>query len=303
MGREDPRRFARLDEQRLVSFQGGQLPDDGGVRLPIARGLSGPSVHDQLARVLGHLLIQVVHQHPEGGFLGPAFASQGRAAWSSDGKGHLRFARVLTLLMKASIAASTSPGVMARSWVSPSSTRKVSWSFSCRTTTVLSAVTSIIMNHSLSPFLMETSLPSPLFLISTSKSPLAGPDSVGGGGGSAAWVTIGRPTSTAAVRTGARLTRIPPGRRREREGMTHSSVRVGRGDGLRSRGRWPRSREPARYPAPACGPAPVGELAGGSAAGSGGCRPPLATDGESPHPGRRRAARSPEYARHWTGSA
>src|SRR5207244_12480676 len=118
-------------------------------------------------------------------------------------------------------------------------------------------LTLLMLIHFSSLVLMGAFCPSPLFLISTSKSPLAGPDSVGGGGGSAAWVTIGRPTSTAAVRTGARLTRIPPVRRREREVMTHSSVLVGRWTGLRSTRRWHRSRELARYRSPAGGPGPV----------------------------------------------
>jgi hypothetical protein len=43
-------------------------------RRPIAGRAAGSPVNDQLVRLLGDLRIQVIHQHPEGGFLMPTFA-------------------------------------------------------------------------------------------------------------------------------------------------------------------------------------------------------------------------------------
>ena len=47
----------------------------------------GAAVDDQGVRVLGHLRVEVVHEHPEGGLLAPAAAAQLRAARGADGPG------------------------------------------------------------------------------------------------------------------------------------------------------------------------------------------------------------------------
>jgi hypothetical protein len=54
--------------------------DDGVERVPAARGLAGAAVDDEIVGALGHLGIEVVHQHPQRGLLGPALARQRRAA-------------------------------------------------------------------------------------------------------------------------------------------------------------------------------------------------------------------------------
>jgi hypothetical protein len=64
-----------LNEQRLVVLQSPQRPDDRLVALPVSRRLSGAAVDDELVRILGDVRVQVVHQHPEGGFLVPALAA------------------------------------------------------------------------------------------------------------------------------------------------------------------------------------------------------------------------------------
>ena len=71
---EDADRLARLDEQRLVVGQVAQLADDGVERLPVARRLARPAVDDEIVGPLGDLGIEVVHEHPQRGFLLPAAA-------------------------------------------------------------------------------------------------------------------------------------------------------------------------------------------------------------------------------------
>src|SRR6185437_16431053 len=64
--------LARLDEQRLVFLEPLQRLDDLVVTLPIARGAADPAVDDQALRVLGDLVVEVVHQHPDRRLGGPA---------------------------------------------------------------------------------------------------------------------------------------------------------------------------------------------------------------------------------------
>jgi hypothetical protein len=87
MGAHDPDRLARLHQQRLVVGEGAQFADDRVERLPRTRGAAGPTVDDEVVRVLGHLGIEVVHEHPERGFLLPATACQLAAARRADGAG------------------------------------------------------------------------------------------------------------------------------------------------------------------------------------------------------------------------
>ena len=78
-------RLAALDEQRLVVGEAAQLADDGVEGLPAAGRAAGAAVHDQLVRVLGHLRVEVVHQHPQHGLLLPAARGQDVAARGADG--------------------------------------------------------------------------------------------------------------------------------------------------------------------------------------------------------------------------
>ncbi len=74
MRAENADRLARLHQQRLVVFELAKGAHDGVKRRPIARGAASAAVDDQFVRLFGDLGIEVVHQHPQGGFLMPAFA-------------------------------------------------------------------------------------------------------------------------------------------------------------------------------------------------------------------------------------
>src|SRR5204863_7672070 len=50
-------------------------------------GAARAAVDDEGVGVLRDLGIEVVHEHPQGGFLGPALAGQGRAVRRPDGAG------------------------------------------------------------------------------------------------------------------------------------------------------------------------------------------------------------------------
>ena len=74
VGAQDAHRLARLDQQRLVIFQRAQRAHDRVVALPVARGLAGAAIDDQLVGIFGHLGVEVVHEHAQGRLLAPAFA-------------------------------------------------------------------------------------------------------------------------------------------------------------------------------------------------------------------------------------
>ena len=87
MRAHDPDRLARLDQQRLVVAELAQLADDRVEGGPRPRRASGPAVDDEVIRVLGDLRVEVVHEHPERGFLRPAAAGHLGAARGADGTG------------------------------------------------------------------------------------------------------------------------------------------------------------------------------------------------------------------------
>src|SRR3990172_1803104 len=76
--------LATLDQQRLVVLEGAERRDNRVEALPVARGLARAAVDDELARPFGHVGIEVVHQHAQGGFLLPALAADGTAARGAD---------------------------------------------------------------------------------------------------------------------------------------------------------------------------------------------------------------------------
>ena len=86
VGDEDPGRplvrahdadgLARLDEQGLVALQGGEGAADGVEGVPGAGRPAGAAVDDEVVGALGHLGVEVVHEHAQGGLLGPAPARQ-----------------------------------------------------------------------------------------------------------------------------------------------------------------------------------------------------------------------------------
>ena len=81
---EHRHRLARLHEQRLVVLEPAQAGDDGVERRPAARRPPRPPVDDQVLGALGHLGVEVVHQHPQRGLLGPALAAALGAAGRPD---------------------------------------------------------------------------------------------------------------------------------------------------------------------------------------------------------------------------
>ena len=63
MGAEHADRLAGLDEQRLVALEAAQRRNDAVESLPVARGAADPPIDDELARPLGDVGIEIVHQH------------------------------------------------------------------------------------------------------------------------------------------------------------------------------------------------------------------------------------------------
>ena len=82
VGREEADRLAGLDDQRLLLLHGAKRLDDAVVALPVARGLRGARVHDQLLGALG--VLEVVLEHAQDRFLPPALAAQLAAALRLD---------------------------------------------------------------------------------------------------------------------------------------------------------------------------------------------------------------------------
>ena len=80
VGAEDRHRLARLDEQRLVVAEPPQRGDDRVEALPVARRLARAAVDHQLLGPLGHLGVEVVHQHAQRRLLLPAAAGELGAA-------------------------------------------------------------------------------------------------------------------------------------------------------------------------------------------------------------------------------
>ena len=83
-------RFSGLHQQRLVVPEPAKRREDAVERLPRARGAAGPAVDDELVRLLRHLRIEVVLDHPERGLLRPRAARERGAAGSADGAGRDR---------------------------------------------------------------------------------------------------------------------------------------------------------------------------------------------------------------------
>src|SRR5690606_25034967 len=73
-------RLARLHQQRLVVLEPVERGDHAVERRPVACRLAAAAVDDQLFRLLGHLRVEGVHQHPLGRFLDPALRRPCRAA-------------------------------------------------------------------------------------------------------------------------------------------------------------------------------------------------------------------------------
>ena len=119
VGPDDAHRLAALDEQGLVVGQYPQLADDRVERIPAPCRPPGPAVDDEVVGILGDLGIEVVHQHPERGFLRPPTTGQLGAARRTDGSGactgHARQATPSALRSRAHRSArGRSPGARPR---------------------------------------------------------------------------------------------------------------------------------------------------------------------------------------------
>ena len=94
VGDEDPGRLgvrpehrdglARLHDKGFVVLELLQAGDDGPIGLPVPGCLARTAVNDELRRLLGHLRVEVVHEHPQGPFLGPALGDQPGAPRGPD---------------------------------------------------------------------------------------------------------------------------------------------------------------------------------------------------------------------------
>ena len=71
MRAKDGNRLPALDEQRLVIAESFESRDNGVERLPAPRRPSRPAVDHKVIRTLGDIRVQVVHDHPQRGFLLP----------------------------------------------------------------------------------------------------------------------------------------------------------------------------------------------------------------------------------------
>ena len=84
VGAEHADRLARLDEQRLVALEAPQRRNDAVERLPIARRPPDPAVDHELARPLGDVGIEVVHQHAHRRLGQPALGAELGSARRAD---------------------------------------------------------------------------------------------------------------------------------------------------------------------------------------------------------------------------
>ena len=65
-----------------------QSPHDRVKRGPVARGLPGTTVNDEIFGPLGHVRIEIVVEHPQRSFLRPALAGDLGTARRADDIGH-----------------------------------------------------------------------------------------------------------------------------------------------------------------------------------------------------------------------
>ena len=84
---EDADRTTALHEHRLVALERAQRALERVERRPVARGLAGAAVDDELVGVLGDLGVEVVLEHPQRGLLLPALRGELGAAGGTDGAG------------------------------------------------------------------------------------------------------------------------------------------------------------------------------------------------------------------------
>ena len=76
VGAEHADRLAGLDEQRLIALEAAQRRDDAVERRPVARRPADAAIDDELARPLGDVGIEIVHEHPQRRFGQPALGAE-----------------------------------------------------------------------------------------------------------------------------------------------------------------------------------------------------------------------------------
>ncbi len=84
MRAEHTDRLAGLHQQRLVGLQFAQALYDGVEAVPVARRPADAAIDDQLFRLLGHLGVEIVHQHPQRRLGGPRFSRNFGAAGAAN---------------------------------------------------------------------------------------------------------------------------------------------------------------------------------------------------------------------------
>ena len=77
-------RLARLDQERLLVFQPAKRFDDLVEAGPIARGPADAAVDHKVFGPLGHVGVEVVHQHPQRGLGEPTLGGPFRASRRTD---------------------------------------------------------------------------------------------------------------------------------------------------------------------------------------------------------------------------
>ncbi len=84
VGAKNTDRLARLYDERFILVQILQRRDDAVKILPGAGSTADTAVDDQLMRVLGHVRIEIVHQHAQRRFRHPALGIEFSALRCAD---------------------------------------------------------------------------------------------------------------------------------------------------------------------------------------------------------------------------
>ena len=87
VGLHDADRPTALHEHRLVGLERGEGAHHGVEGLPVTCGPAGAAVDDEVVGALGHLGVEVVHQHPQRGLGRPLAGREGGAAGAAHGAG------------------------------------------------------------------------------------------------------------------------------------------------------------------------------------------------------------------------
>src|SRR5437763_9449823 len=77
-------RFPRLDEKRFIILQFAQRSDNRVEGFPASRSAARSAINNKAFGIFGDVGIEIVHKHPQGRFLVPAFAGSLIAAWRVD---------------------------------------------------------------------------------------------------------------------------------------------------------------------------------------------------------------------------